>query len=209
MSLLFRPFRTLFSHLPIRRFRTTTRSQCESRPDDKPLFPGSRSSWTEKLEFLGSEAYEGIPVYRVTDRDGRVIDPSQDPQLGEEKIIKMYKGIVIPVLRNVQRYFCPCPGLTLSLIRTTRDDTAEHDGSNPVRVTETGKDFILHDELRGRRDTFWICSCTQRWWSCFRSVQRSRSLVVPWIQTGSVYGSMLREQVGQREGSSDANPLWI
>lgn len=119
MSLRFRPFRTFFgqfptrqlsifptrrwsifptrqwSIFPTRRFSITTRSECESRPSDKPLFPGSRSSWTEKLEFLGSEAYEGIPVYRVTDRDGRVIDPSQDPQLGEEEITKMYKGVLI------------------------------------------------------------------------------------------------------------------
>ena len=94
MSLRFRPFRTFFGQLPVRWFSTTTRSLCESRstPNDKPLFPGSRSSWTEKLEFLGSETYEGIPVYRVTDRDGKIIDPSQDPQLGQEKITKMYKG---------------------------------------------------------------------------------------------------------------------
>lgn len=83
--------RTVF-RIQTRSFTVTRRCRCEKGTVDRPLFPGSRSSWTEKLEFLGSETYEGIPVYRVTDRDGKVIDPSQDPQLGQEKITKMYKG---------------------------------------------------------------------------------------------------------------------
>lgn len=90
MSLI-RSLRTAF-RVQTRSFSVTGRNQCESSVPDKPLFPGSRSNWTEKLEFLGSETYEGIPVYRVTDRDGTVLDPSQDPQLGQEKITKMYKG---------------------------------------------------------------------------------------------------------------------
>lgn len=59
---------------------------------DRPQFPGSRSQWTEKLEFLKCDAGEGIPVYRVMGRDGKVIDASQDPQLGEEKIKQIYQG---------------------------------------------------------------------------------------------------------------------
>lgn len=63
-----------------------------SHKTDKPQFPGSRSNWTEKLEFLEADAYEGIPVYRVMTRDGFIIDPSQDPNLGQEKITYIYKG---------------------------------------------------------------------------------------------------------------------
>lgn len=47
--------------------------------DDKPHFPGSRSSFTEKLDFIEPDIYDGIPVYRVMDKKGQVIDPSQDP----------------------------------------------------------------------------------------------------------------------------------
>ena len=53
----------------------------EFSSDERPQFPGSRSQWTEKLEFVRPDLYDGIPVYRVMDRKGKVIDPSQDPQV--------------------------------------------------------------------------------------------------------------------------------
>ena len=30
------------------------------------------------------------PMYRVMDRDGRVIEPSEDPQLPKDTVVKMY-----------------------------------------------------------------------------------------------------------------------
>ena len=63
-----------------------------TQPDDKPQFPGSRSDWTSRLEFLRPDAYPGIPVYRVMDRTGTVLDENMDPNLGQEMITKMYKG---------------------------------------------------------------------------------------------------------------------
>ncbi|EFX84437.1 hypothetical protein DAPPUDRAFT_301077 [Daphnia pulex] len=63
----------------------------EFSSDERPQFPGSRSQWTEKLEFIRPDLYDGIPVYRVMDRKGKVIDPSQDPQLSQEMVTKMYK----------------------------------------------------------------------------------------------------------------------
>ena len=52
-----------------------------SGADDRPQFPGSRSKWIEKLEYLKPETYEGIPVYRVLDRKGKVINQSEDPKV--------------------------------------------------------------------------------------------------------------------------------
>ena len=52
--------------------------------DDRPSFPGSRSSWTEKLEFVQPDIYDGIPVYRVMDTKGKVIAPDQDPNVSEQ-----------------------------------------------------------------------------------------------------------------------------
>ncbi len=34
--------------------------------------------------FLQPDVYNGIPIYRVMDRDGTVLDPSQDPGLVSE-----------------------------------------------------------------------------------------------------------------------------
>lgn len=57
--------------------------------DERPQFPGSRSQWIEKLEFIRPDIYAGIPVYRVMDRKGKVIDPSQDPQVITIKYVKV------------------------------------------------------------------------------------------------------------------------
>ena len=52
--------------------------------EDRPQFPGSRSWFTNTLEFINPEIFDGVPVYRVMDRQGNVIDSSQDPQVGSK-----------------------------------------------------------------------------------------------------------------------------
>ena len=61
--------------------------------DDTPQYPGSnlKTVFTEKLNFLKPDEYDGIPVYRVMSRDGEVIDPDQDPGLDKDMVVKMYK----------------------------------------------------------------------------------------------------------------------
>lgn len=61
--------------------------------EDKPHFPGSRSKFVEKLEFIQPDCYDGIPVYRVMTRKGKIIDPSQDPKLDKDFVIRMYKAM--------------------------------------------------------------------------------------------------------------------
>ena len=57
--------------------------QSEAQVDDadRPRFPGSRSRWSEKLEFVEPHKYDGIPVYRVMNAKGQVIDPASDPNV--------------------------------------------------------------------------------------------------------------------------------
>jgi len=65
--------------------------------EDRPQFPGSRSLWTSKLSFIRSDTYEGIPVFRLMNRDGEIIEPDGDPNLGQDKITKLYRGKVVIV----------------------------------------------------------------------------------------------------------------
>jgi hypothetical protein len=58
-------------------------------------FPGAKATYTEKLTFLRPDLYDGIPVYRVMDREGNVIDPDHDPNLTQEELIKMYKSMTM------------------------------------------------------------------------------------------------------------------
>lgn len=65
--------------------------------EDRPNFPGSRSKWTEKIEFIQPDLYDGIPVYRVMNRKGEIIDPANDPQVD-------YK-IMIIIETNIHRIY--------------------------------------------------------------------------------------------------------
>jgi len=56
-------------------------SNAETSTDDRPEFPGSRASWTDTLQFVKPDLYDGVPVYRVMDRKGQVIKADQDPNV--------------------------------------------------------------------------------------------------------------------------------
>ncbi|CAG0891773.1 unnamed protein product, partial [Darwinula stevensoni] len=78
------------------------RSEAQVDDTDRPRFPGSRSRWSEKLEFVEPHKYDGIPVYRVMNAKGQVIDPASDPhkismisQLNDELLVKMYKDMTL------------------------------------------------------------------------------------------------------------------
>jgi len=62
---------------------------------DKPNFPGSRSEFVSKPEFLDPDNIDGIPVYRCMNQNGEFIDESQDPKLDAATIIKMYKDMTL------------------------------------------------------------------------------------------------------------------
>ena len=50
-------------------------------------YPGSRGHYTEKLSFLLPSEHNGIPVYRVLDLDGQVIDPAHDPNIDDAELV--------------------------------------------------------------------------------------------------------------------------
>ncbi|XP_018016480.1 2-oxoisovalerate dehydrogenase subunit alpha, mitochondrial-like [Hyalella azteca] len=77
---------SLLPQLPTHKRNASSRSS-----EDRPNFPGSKSSWTEKLEFVQPDLYDGIPVYRVMDTKGKIISPDHDPQLPKEMLVKMYE----------------------------------------------------------------------------------------------------------------------
>ena len=57
-------------------------SSVNLKPDmDIPVFPGSQSHWTERLELIHPHSHKRFPVYRVTDGKGCVLNPSEEPQV--------------------------------------------------------------------------------------------------------------------------------
>ena len=49
--------------------------------EEAPRHPGAKSIFTEKLEFLLPENVDSIPVYRVMDRKGQIMNPDHDPKV--------------------------------------------------------------------------------------------------------------------------------
>lgn len=94
----------------------------------QPNFPGARTSWTEKLEFLRPDQPAPIPVYRVMDRLGNVIVPSEDPKLKPEVLIKMYKDMTLLNVMDKILYESQRQG-RISFYMTNYGEEGSHIGS--------------------------------------------------------------------------------
>ncbi|XP_014651650.1 PREDICTED: 2-oxoisovalerate dehydrogenase subunit alpha, mitochondrial isoform X1 [Ceratotherium simum simum] len=75
--------------------RQQQQQQHFSSLDDKPQFPGASAEFIDKLEFIQPNVISGIPIYRVMDRQGQIINPSEDPHLPQEKVLKFYKSMTL------------------------------------------------------------------------------------------------------------------
>ncbi|XP_038548907.1 2-oxoisovalerate dehydrogenase subunit alpha, mitochondrial isoform X2 [Micropterus salmoides] len=62
---------------------------------EKPQFPGASAEFVDQLEFIQPNVISGIPVYRVMDRQGNIINPSQDPQLSKETVLNFYQKMTL------------------------------------------------------------------------------------------------------------------
>lgn len=54
-------------------------------------FPGARAPYVSEIKFLNENSYDPIPIYRVIDSNGEVIDKSQEPDLDQDTLVNMYK----------------------------------------------------------------------------------------------------------------------
>ncbi|XP_031637106.1 2-oxoisovalerate dehydrogenase subunit alpha, mitochondrial [Contarinia nasturtii] len=63
--------------------------------DDVIDFPGIRQTiYTTEPLFQQPENVNSIPIYRVLDRSGNILDNSQEPQLSREVVQKMYRNMI-------------------------------------------------------------------------------------------------------------------
>lgn len=91
-------------------------------------FPGARTKWTETLQFTKKETYKPIPVYRVLNQEGKIIDPTHDPKLSKEIILKMYKNMIF--LTQMDKIFFESQRQgRISFYMTNKGEEATHIGS--------------------------------------------------------------------------------
>ncbi|KAM7288845.1 2-oxoisovalerate dehydrogenase subunit alpha, mitochondrial [Ixodes scapularis] len=81
--------------------RLFSRSQCLADMEPAPQtdavqpFGGHRVRATNTMEFIAETAYDGIPMYRVLNKDGTLINESEDPKLDKELLLKMYRKMLL------------------------------------------------------------------------------------------------------------------
>ncbi|KAH0631508.1 hypothetical protein JD844_005855 [Phrynosoma platyrhinos] len=63
--------------------------------EEKPQFPGASAEFVDRLEFIQPNVISGIPIYRVMDRQGQIVNLSEDPQLPKEQVLKFYKSMTL------------------------------------------------------------------------------------------------------------------
>ncbi|XP_071445239.1 2-oxoisovalerate dehydrogenase subunit alpha, mitochondrial [Hetaerina americana] len=108
--------------------RVSSDSTSDSDEDEGPRFPGAKTNWTEKLKFRHSDDIKPLPVYRVMDNYGKVIDPEQEPKLDKDMLLKMYKTMTLLRQMDLILYDSQRQG-RISFYMTSHGEEATHIGS--------------------------------------------------------------------------------
>jgi len=108
-------------------FQCKRHQQTESK-ETLAQFPGAKAEYTQKLEFLQPDVYNGIPIYRVMDRSGVVFDESHDPGLDGEEMVKWYKSMTLLNTMDKILYESQRQG-RISFYMTNYGEEATHIGS--------------------------------------------------------------------------------
>lgn len=95
---------------------------------DVPVFRGVNTNWTDVLSIVKPEDQSSIPTYRVMNREGKILNNSQDPQLGEGLCIRMYKNMAMLNTMDKILYDAQRQG-RISFYMTNYGEEATHIGS--------------------------------------------------------------------------------
>nr|ACO13127.1 2-oxoisovalerate dehydrogenase subunit alpha, mitochondrial precursor [Lepeophtheirus salmonis] len=118
----------LRSRLPILSL-TRVRLLHEDIHDRSQNFPSpTMAGFTEKLDFIAHNAYDGIPIYRVCNRKGQVIVPGGDPGIDKDELIRMYKSMTLLNTMDKILYESQRQG-RISFYMTNYGEEATHVGS--------------------------------------------------------------------------------
>jgi len=106
----------------------SVRARYSTESESLAQFPGARAAYTNNLEVLTPDVTQGIPIYRVMGRDGKVIDESHDPNIAEEEMLHMYKSMTMLNTMDKILYESQRQG-RISFYMTNYGEEATHVGS--------------------------------------------------------------------------------
>ena len=137
-----------------------TRAQYSTNTDHLAQFPGAKAAYTEKLEVLQPDVKNGIPIYRVMDRDGKVFDSTHEPSIEKDELQHMYKSMTMLNTMDKILYESQRQG-RISFYMTNYGEEATHIGS----AAALKSDDLVYGQYReagmimlnqGRREFFFV-----------------------------------------------------
>lgn len=92
------------------------------------MFPGAKAPFVTQPSLTMPNQISPIPIYRVMDREGVIVDSSQDPQLSREIVQKMFRDMVLLNTMDKILYESQRQG-RISFYMTNFGEEASHIGS--------------------------------------------------------------------------------
>jgi len=97
--------------------------------ENRATFPGARDApFVNDLKLTMPEDYAPIPIYRVMDRDGYILNDNEDPQLSKEVVEKMFHDMLLLSTMDKILYESQRQG-RISFYMTNFGEEASHIGS--------------------------------------------------------------------------------
>lgn len=115
-------------------------------PDETKVidFPGIRQTiHTTELVFQQPEDVPSIPIYRILDRTGNILDKQQEPQLPREVVRKMYRNMLQLSIMDRILYESQRQG-RISFYMTNYGEEATHIGS----ASALQRDDLIYGQYR-------------------------------------------------------------
>ncbi|CAO1406116.1 unnamed protein product [Diamesa tonsa] len=135
--MLSRSFGLLVKRSRINNFLSTRIQQDTNNTlEEKAPFPGiSNASFTSKPTLTLPENYAPISIYRVMDREGNILDSTQDPKLNKETVQKCFRDMVLLNAMDKILYESQRQG-RISFYMTNFGEESSHIGSAAALTSE-------------------------------------------------------------------------
>jgi len=99
-------------------------------------------TFTTELQAVDGAHVPAVPIYRVTDLNGKVIEASHEPQLSKEQCIKMYKDMTLLNIMDRILYDAQRQGRISFYMTNFGEEVASHH-SLPFQATHIGSAAAL------------------------------------------------------------------
>ncbi|KAJ6634129.1 2-oxoisovalerate dehydrogenase subunit alpha, mitochondrial [Pseudolycoriella hygida] len=106
----------------------STSVNCNANSAESVVFPGATAPFVVKPELSLPSNNDPIPIYRIMDRNGQILESSQDPNLSKEIVTKMFRDMVLLNTMDKILYESQRQG-RISFYMTNSGEEASHVGS--------------------------------------------------------------------------------